>query len=191
MNAAVSPESPSDDQLLYRANRGDRHAVSEIYQRYFEPLYQFIRLRVQDTHTAEDLTSIVFEKFIRTLRAGKGPQHHLRGWLFKVARNAIADHYHQIPTESLDVVEDWGHPTGEYEPETQLMHSGDLMAVREALGTLSAEQLDVLLLRFDQQLSLQETADVLGRNINTIKTLQLRALEKLRQTVQRKSRGVR
>lgn len=188
----LGSQDDTDDRLLRRASAGDKQAVSEIYQRYFEPLYHFLRLRVADSQTAEDLTSSVFEKLIDTLRRGKGPQQHLRGWLFKVARSALYDYYGQTaaqpPDESL---EDWHTLETDDAPETQVIRLLDIETIRSALGMLSPDQLDVLLLRFDQQLSLQETAAITGKNLNTVKTLQLRALQKLRQIVQRKSRGGR
>lgn len=65
----------------------------QIYEAYFTPIYQYIRLRVDDTMTAEDLASDVFVKLINALRGPNAPRTSLRGWLFRVARSAVADAY--------------------------------------------------------------------------------------------------
>ncbi len=180
----VIPDSDGDNDLLARAQRGDEIAIGQIYDRYVEAIYQFARLRVGDARATEDITGTVFEKFIKALAQGKGPREHLRGWLFQVARHVIYDSYGQQQTLPLETVEQWSAPHAP-DPEKQVLHSLDAQAVRSLLGALSLDQQEVLLLRFDQQLSLQETADIMGKHINTVKTLQYRALKQLQKMLKR------
>ena len=58
---------------------------------------------------------------------------------------------------------------------------GDQLAVREAIRQLTPEQQHVLALRFSQELSLEETAAVMGKTITAVKVLQFRAVQALRQ----------
>src|SRR5689334_18424838 len=89
----VLPDITIEDRLLAQARQGDREALMRIYDTYFPPIFNFIRLRVDDTLLAEDLASDVFIKLVETLHGRNAPHHSLRGWLFKVARNRIHDHY--------------------------------------------------------------------------------------------------
>jgi len=184
MIVLVLPDDSSDERLLELAQQGDKSAVGQIYRRYVESIYQFVRLRVGDMQVAEDITSSVFEKLIHGLAEGKGPQTHLRGWLFQVARHAIYDTYGKQTALPLDTIEQWSAPSSEG-PEQQALANINAETLREMILLLSPDQQEVLLLRFDQQLSLKESADILGKSVGTIKTLQFRAVKRLRQFVEK------
>jgi len=182
MIVLVLPDLPTQDDLLEQASRGDQDALREIYVAYFTPIYQFIRIRVGDAQLAEDLASDVFLDFVVAVKGrGAGPRQNLRAWLFRVARNKIYDHYghdRQYPTTTL---EEWLPDTPEDNPEAQFVRALNLENAREALRQLAPEQQEVLILRFGQMLNLQETADIMGKTVSAIKSLQFRAVERLRQ----------
>lgn len=177
----VLPDITTDDERLAQAQQGDKQAIAAIYQSYFEPVYQFVRLRVGDTQVAEDLTSDVFVKFIQALKNDKGPRLSLRGWIFRVARNRIYDHYGEQPLLPSDTLDRWLVSDGDTNPEIQVMHAIETERAIQVISMLASAQQEVLMLRFDQQLSLQETADVMDKNVNAIKALQFRAVNTLRQ----------
>ena len=179
----VLPSIAEDDSNLARARNGNREAIASIYQAYFDPVYQFVRLRVGDQQTAEDLTSEVFVKFIRALKNDTSPHTSLRGWIFRVARNIIYDHYGNETELPLETIEQWFATDHDTNPEVQAMQSLGVERIRRAIRMLAPGQQEVLMLRFDQQLSLQETADVMDKNVNAIKALQFRAVNTLRQIV--------
>jgi RNA polymerase sigma-70 factor (ECF subfamily) len=179
----VLPEVSMEDHLLALARDGDQNAIMEIYERYFTPIYQFIRLRTDDGALAEDIASDVFVKLVSALRGRNAPRHSLRGWLFQVARNEL---YHQYgkqkryPTVTLD---EWIPASSENQPEAQFIRSLRVESAWAALRTLTADQQEVLILRFGQALSLEETSDVMGKSVSAIKSLQLRAVNALRQVL--------
>ncbi|MEO1287446.1 MAG: sigma-70 family RNA polymerase sigma factor [Chloroflexota bacterium] len=184
MIVLVLPDVTQDDVLLGRARDGDKEAISEIYRQYVDSIYQFCRLRLGNAEQAEDITSTVFTKLLQSIAKGNAPQYHLRGWLFKVARNAIYDTYGKnipLPLETIEQI-DAGDSIN---PETIVNQELNADALRASLQELSPDQQEVILLRFDQQLSLRETADILGKNINTVKALQFRAVNRLRDVLQR------
>lgn len=177
----VLPDIPAEDRLLAHARQGNQDAIMQIYESYFSPIYNFIRLRVDDRTVAEDLASEVFIKLVSAFRSHTAPRHSLRGWLFRVARNVIHDHYgrdRQLTTETL---EEWIPASPDNDPEVQFMRALDVERTRHALRMLSAEQQEVLILRFGQMLSLEETADILGKKVGAVKSLQFRAINALRQ----------
>ncbi|HEX2906523.1 MAG TPA: sigma-70 family RNA polymerase sigma factor [Phototrophicaceae bacterium] len=181
MIVIVLPDLPAEDRLLAHARQGDQEAIMHIYDSYFSPIYNFIRLRVDDAQAAEDLTSEVFLKLVSALRNHTAPRHSLRGWLFRVARNVLHDYYgraRQITTEAL---EEWTPAAPEDDLEIQFIRTLDVERTRHALRKLAPEQQEVLILRFGQTLSLQETADIMGKNVGAIKSLQFRAINALRQ----------
>jgi RNA polymerase sigma-70 factor (ECF subfamily) len=175
---AALPDLPDEDRLLARAHRGDRKAIASIYEAFFDPVYQFIRWRVDDAHLAEDLTSDVFIKFLSALQSPNAPRHSLRGWLFRVARNVLYDHY-QMPITTSDLDEELPAPPEE-DVETRLMRTLDVERVQRALRMLATDQQEVLVLRFGQMMSLQDTADSMGKSVSAVKSLQFRAIDALR-----------
>jgi RNA polymerase sigma-70 factor (ECF subfamily) len=175
---AALPDLPDEDRLLAQARRGDRKAIASIYEAFFDPVYQFIRWRVDDAHLAEDLTSDVFTKFLSALQSPNAPRHSLRGWLFRVARNALYDHY-QRPVATGDLDEDLPAPPEE-DAEAQLMHTLDVERVQHALRKLATDQQEVLVLRFGQMMNLQDTAESMGKSVSAVKSLQFRAIDTLR-----------
>jgi RNA polymerase sigma-70 factor (ECF subfamily) len=180
MIVIVLPDIPSEDRLLARARQGQQDAIMQIYESYFPPIFQFIRLRVGEQALAEDLASEVFVKLVGSLQNHSAPRHSLRGWLFRVARNEIHDHYgksRQLPTTTLD---EWLPASPDNDPEVQFMRSVSVEQARRAIRMLVADQQEVLILRFGQMLSLQETADIMGKSTNAVKSLQFRAINTLR-----------
>lgn len=181
MIVLVLPDAAPDDDTLTRARAGDEAAIVAIYQRYFDPVYQFCRLRVADQQTAQDLTSEVFVRFIKALKHETAPQVSLRGWIFRVARNLIYDHYGREPELPVETLDRWMRPDSDTNPEVEALRSLSVARARRAIAMLAPAQQEVLLLRFDQQLSLQETADIMDKQVNAIKALQFRAVNTLRQ----------
>ncbi|MCB9437643.1 MAG: sigma-70 family RNA polymerase sigma factor [Anaerolineales bacterium] len=182
MIVLVLPDIPVEDELLAKARRGDQEAIMHIYDSYFQPIYQFVRLRVGDSSLAEDIASEVFLKFVDSLGKPSAPRKTLRGWLFRVARHEIHHHYKKsakLPTTTLD---EWLPDSGdESDPEVQFIQTLNVERARHALRMLAPDQQEVLVLRFGQQLDLQETADVMGKTISAIKSLQFRAVNTLRE----------
>ncbi len=151
----------------------------QIYEQYFPPVYQFIRLRVGDPTLAEDLASEVFLKLVDALRGRNAPHHSLRGWIFRVAHNVLSSHFGKMRRYPVTSLEEWV-PSSDEDPEAQFIRSLNLEHARRALRMLNAEQQEVLILRFGQKLDLQETADIMGKSVSAIKSLQFRAVNTLR-----------
>lgn len=190
MIVIVLPDISVEDRLLEQARSGQRNALMQIYESYFPPVYNFIRLRVEDRQVAEDLTSDVFVKLAEAVRGRNAPRHSLRGWLFQVARNVLHDHYRQNRGVTTEALEEWIPAPMEDDLETQLIQSISIERARQALRMLAPDQQEVLILRFGQNLSLQETADIMGRKSNAIKALQFRAVNTLRQILGQAKREV-
>jgi RNA polymerase sigma-70 factor (ECF subfamily) len=175
----VLPDIAAEDRLLEQARQGNNDAILRIYDSYFPPVYNFIRLRVDDRALAEDLASDVFVSLVTAIQKQKAPRHSLRGWLFRVARNAIYDHYGS--RFSTTALEEWIPAPQDENPESAALRALDSEQARRALKMLADEQQEVLILRFGQGLSLQETADIMGKQVGAVKSMQFRAVNMLRQ----------
>ncbi len=177
----VLPDISTENRLLARAHQNDQAALSEIYETFFPPIYQFIRLKVDDRRLAEDIASEVFTKLVDSVGTRHGPRHSLRGWLFRVARNEVHRHYgkiRQLPTTTLD---EWlPSSAADSDLELEFIRSMNAERTRQALQALGPDQQEVLILRFGEGLNLQETADIMGKSTSAVKSLQFRAVNTLR-----------
>jgi RNA polymerase sigma-70 factor (ECF subfamily) len=168
-----------DQDRLRKARAFDRSTLVAIYDEYHEPLYRYVYRQIDDMETSSDLVSEVFRRLLQALRQGGGPERDLKAWLYRTAHNAVVDHYRRR------------HIRQELPLEEQLTADGDdpaLMAeehlaaerVRRAMHQLTAEQQQVITLKFLAGLSNQEVAAVMGKPVGAVKSLQHRALAALR-----------
>ncbi len=180
MIVIVLPDLADEQQLLTDAKHKNEDALRTIYESYFPPIYQFIRLRINEREQARDIAADVFLDFFMAIRGNRAPQTSLRAWLFRVARNKVYDHYGKKKQFPTDTLEDWVPASSEHDPEIEFLQSMRVDHVRRAMNMLVAEQQEVLILRFGQGLNLQETADLMDKSISAIKSLQFRSVETLR-----------
>ena len=180
----IFSDPQSGNVLLEQARRGDQDAISEIYRTFFPAIYKFVRLQVEDSQLAEDITGEVFFKFVDSVGKRHGPQNNVRAWLYQVARNEIYRHFgkqRRLPTiafdESFSVAADM-------DLELQFLRSVEIERAQRAFRMLAADQQEVLILRFIEMLSLQETASVMNKSTSAIKSLQFRAAASLRKLLE-------
>jgi RNA polymerase sigma-70 factor (ECF subfamily) len=171
-------------RLIARAKQGDEQAISQLYRQYAPGIYGYLASRVGDSAVADDLTSEVF------LRALEGlPKFEIRGisisaWLYRIAHDRMVDHFRRQarrPTTPLDDQRVPAQAGLDEHIETRLQ----VEQVGKAMARLTADQHQVILLRFVAGFKLQEVAYVMGKSPAAIKMLQLRALTRLREMVAR------
>jgi RNA polymerase sigma-70 factor (ECF subfamily) len=167
-----------DKQELEGLQRLDPQVISSIFDRLFPVVFRYVRYRVNDTVQAEDIASEVFVRMLEAVRGGNGPESNLKAWLLGTASHAVNDHHRELyrqPTEEID--ESFHDVSANPVESVELLERQH--RVRQALDKLTSEQQHVIALRFGQELSLEETAAVMKKNVNAIKQLQLRALAAL------------
>ena len=161
----------NESVLLARAHELDEGALAEIHTAYYGPIFRFIAFRVADRHAAEDLTSEVFIRLLTALNGGNAPQTTLKGWLYGVAANVVGDYHRQQyrrPQTELPetLASSFGDPTDAVD---RTLQQGRL---RQAMNELTAEQQDVLALRFGYDMPIREVAETMGKSEGAIKQLQ-------------------
>jgi RNA polymerase sigma-70 factor (ECF subfamily) len=157
-------------------------AIGAIYDQYFSEVYRYVRYRINDDTTAEDLASEVFVRLLEASQKKQGPQSSLKGWLIATASHAVNDHLrrqYRRPVEALSESMADGRPS--IHSEIDLREQNRI--VQSAYAQLTSEQQHVLALRFGQGYSLEETAAHLDKNINAVKALQFRALASLQRQI--------
>jgi len=179
------PGSTDNDvsALVARAQAGDVEAFGLVYDRYVDEVFRFIYRRVLDRQTAEDLTSETFVRALRNLASFSRPGGNFAAWLTTIARNLVANH-HASFRQRFEV------PVADIHDATQVGQVVD--AAKTAMDRLTHEALlagvdqlvehqrQCIVLRFLRELSIEETAEVMGRTPAAIKAIQHKALRALR-----------
>lgn len=156
----------------------DRKTLATIYDDYQPLIYRYIYRRTGEIEVARDLTAGVFERFLQAVGKGKGPAGNLRAWFYRVAHNIVVDHYRRqqhrnhVPLYDEALMTDDG-------PDDAVERQLQAERLRSALNQLTADQQQVVSLKFMEGLSNQEVADVLDKPVGAVKSLQHRALAAL------------
>ena len=178
---------PLDEaELVRRAKAGEPEALSEFYEQYVDRVFRYIVIRVGNHHDSEDLTEEVFLRALQSISKFNYKGAPLAAWLFRIAHNIIVDHWRRTrgrEMNSLDDAMEVSEPGAD--PEEGLELFSDTQGLRKAMEGLTERQREVLTLRFGADLSIVETAKVMGRKEGTIKALQHNALAALRRLVDR------
>ncbi len=174
-----------------RLHSGDVNAVAELMEQYKHRLYRYLLRLVSQPNTAEDLFQQTWLRVMERIHK-YDPRRSFEGWLFAVAHNLAIDYLRRRQPESLD------EPTTTGEPRSELAQSADAGALEallsreradivvEAVAVLPVSFREVLSLRFEEEMKLEEIAAVLSLPIGTVKTRLHRALKALRQSLVKK-----
>jgi RNA polymerase sigma-70 factor (TIGR02952 family) len=187
-------ELDAERALAARATQGDRAAYSELYQRYVDRIYRYIYYKVGQRDETEDLTSQTFLKAWDAIGDYEWRNHPFGAWLFRIAHNLVVD-YHRARKDTVtldDATPQLEHRTSrdELRPEQVMGELITMSRVRRAIGRLTEEQQQVLILRFFDELSTGEVADIMGKNSGAVRGLQFRALSALRDLLYREQEDV-
>lgn len=172
------------DELLQRCRRFDLQALTEVYDTHSPGLYSYAYRLLGDECLAEDCVAETFSRFLRALKAGKGPVEYLQAYLYRVAHNWITDHYRRQPLPPLELDEDYP-ASDEQHPENLAFRRIVQAEVRAALFHLTPEQRQVIILRFIEGWENDQVAAALQKRVGAVKGLQFRAVAALKRLLLR------
>ncbi|MFD6425075.1 sigma-70 family RNA polymerase sigma factor [Streptomyces sp. NPDC060198] len=177
----ITPPGAEEPELLVRARNGDREAFASLYNEHHTELSRYIRLRVCDVHLAEDLVQETFLRALRRISSFTWQGRNFGAWLVTIARNLITDHFRSARARLETVVGDiLDVDTTVDSAEAAGLRALAVESVHTALLKLTPEQYGAIRLRFLGELSIAETATVMGRTEGSIKLLTYRGMASLR-----------
>jgi RNA polymerase sigma-70 factor, ECF subfamily len=184
--AALSVENE-----LTRLRDGDVQAVVPLMERYQHRLYRYLLRLVWQEATAEDLFQQTWMRVMERI-GSYDPKRNFESWLFAVARNLALDHLRRYQPESLDEPLPSGDTRAEWVADTgpgaleQLLAEERAGCLLAALSDLPAVFREVLTLRFEEEMKIEEIAVVLSVPLGTVKTRLHRAMKHLRCAIEKK-----
>ena len=172
------------DRSLVEQAREDPALFDALYRRYLAQVYSYAFYELGDHHEAEDATERTFlaaltnlDRFEERARPADGEgASTFRVWLFKIARNVVANQrrgkrrHPQAPIEAAALVAD------PLDVERSAATRDEAAAAWRAVGRLPADRRRAVVLRFVEEMSTAEIAGVLGRSEGAVRVLLHRAL---------------
>jgi len=178
---AVAPEGAAGDEALMQAYAGgDAAAFEALYRRHKDALYRYLLRGTSSPDQAAELFQDVWKNLIQA-RLRYRPDAPFGAYLFKLAHNRLMDHFRQRRPTS-EVPEDLPAPESE-RPDAMAARRVEAERLLRALALLPHEQREVIVLREERDLTLEEIAAIQGVGRETVKSRLRYALAKLREVL--------
>ncbi|MDQ7027012.1 MAG: sigma-70 family RNA polymerase sigma factor [Anaerolineae bacterium] len=181
MVAVRNTMTPEQAKLITLAKQGDSQAISQLYRAHAQAIYRYIAYRVPTSADAEDITSDVFMRMLEGLSSYEIMSVPFEAWLYRIATHRIADFFRKRSRQKTHIELHETLANDDPMPEESIQKQQEFKNLRTALGYLSQEQQDVLILRFIENKSHEDVANILEKSQSAVRTIQHRALVRLSQ----------
>jgi RNA polymerase sigma-70 factor, ECF subfamily len=173
----MTANTSAEKELLNAALHLDMQALAQTYDLYSPELYRYAVRFLGDPCLAEDCVAETFSRFLKAIRAKRGPKDYLKAYLYRIAHNWIADYYRRAP-DLAELKETFPDPENAPEKEAGLRIRQKHM--REAMGQLTPDQQQVIALKYLEGWKNEEIAKAVKKPVGAVKSLQHRALARLK-----------
>lgn len=186
-------ETMTDEMLVALYAKGTNQAFDILLERYKDKLYSYIYFIVRNEDLAEDIFQETFVKAIVTIQQGRYTENgKFPAWLTRIAHNLVIDFFRQERNEntvSNDETEVDLFNNIKFSEETvemRMVNDQTLKDVRRLMDMLPDNQREVVYMRYYQDLSFKEIAEITGVSINTSLGRMRYALMNLRRLAEEK-----
>ncbi|MDD5591260.1 MAG: sigma-70 family RNA polymerase sigma factor [Dehalococcoidales bacterium] len=172
--------------------RGEEPSLSQtfadLYEEYLPRVFRYVKCRVNDVASAEDLTSSVFEKAVSNFARYNRDKAAFSTWIFTIARNTLTDYYRVEAGKkkqhvSLEEAEE--RPANIPSPPEELERKELAEKLSQCVAQLSPEEQEIIHLRFEAELTNREIAKIMGFSESNVGVKLYRAIRKMRDSLQR------
>lgn len=161
----------------------DESIFHQLYEKYHQDVFKFLIYLTRDRAQAEDLVHEVYVRVLKAYPKFKGESSE-KTWLFAIAKNVAIDYFRKqsVRRKHNDAYFDWETTeigSSRPLPDDFMMQNEQKQELLQALETCTADQRFVIHLRYLQDLSIIETAEILDWTESKVKTTQHRAIKAL------------
>ncbi len=181
-----------DKEIIINYLNGDKNAFTEIVNRYLKLIYNFTYRFIGNDKIAEDITQEVFLKAWKNIKKFD-VEKSFKTWIFSIAKNTSIDYLRKrkdIPMSVFDneeggnIIED-NLKDGELKADEIFALSQDKKQVEKAMTELTIAQKEVIILRYVNEMSFMEIAEIMDIPVDTAKSHNRRALIKMKKSMER------
>ncbi|MDO8614958.1 MAG: sigma-70 family RNA polymerase sigma factor [Dehalococcoidia bacterium] len=175
------PAQTDDEALIGLAASGDREAFGDLYERYAVKVFRHAYFLTGEVALAEDLTAQTFLNAMQAICRYESRGVPFVAWLLRIAGNLVINYRKSHKNNGHAPLPDTLEATGSfYSPEASCEVAVDGERVWQEVRKLSQEQRRVIVMRFVDDLSYPDIAQVLGKSVGAVRVIQFRALSNLR-----------
>ena len=195
VSAGPLPTRQGTDVAVARMREGDLDALAVVMDEYEARLLRFLVRLVKDQPVAEDLFQLTWLRVMEKIKS-YDPSRDFAPWLFTIARHLALDHLRRYQPASLDEP----MPSGEHREDLIPHHAPGAMEalLAEERAILLAQAMiklplifgEILTLRFEEEMKLEEIAALLKIPLSTVKSRLRRGLDCLRTMLQEQLQGI-
>jgi RNA polymerase sigma-70 factor (ECF subfamily) len=177
----------AEEELVKRAQH-NRQAFGELYEIYYQRIFNFAVKRTADIQLSLDITSVTFLKALGQIKKYRWRDVPFGAWLYRIAGNEINDHYRRGGGKRIASIEEIAElaDTGDYadeinHAEEELSRQEEFLMLHKKIAELPEMYQEVITLKFFEKKKIKEMVEILGKKEGTIKSLIHRGLEKLKE----------
>lgn len=173
--------SLGDNALMTKVKNGDLDKLGLLFERHKKPLFGFFYGMNKNRDVSEDLVQNVFFRILkyRYLFRGDGD---FKTWMFHIARNVNHDHFKKSKWRQNDTLEYWeNHLSSPDNRQTEFHADEEMHMLSLALGRLSDDKREVILLSKYHEKKYREIGEILGCSEGAVKVKVFRALQELKE----------
>lgn len=173
-----------DLELVRRFQSGDSSAFEPLVNKYQQKIYDIAYYHTHNAEDAYDLSQEVFERAFKSL-SGFKKKSSLYTWLYRIAVNACIDYGRKKTRLQTIPIEEWADSHESFSTGTTNSPAGHVeykeleRQISKAIDQLPPKQRAVFIMKRQEDMSLEEIAQVLGRSVGTIKAHLSHATHKL------------
>ncbi|PID70480.1 hypothetical protein CSB37_02215 [bacterium DOLZORAL124_38_8] len=179
--------SPTEiETLVQQVQAGDTEQFGILFEHFYDKIFRFVSFRVNQNE-AEDIVSDIFLKIVQKINSyAPNPKikQSFAAWIFRIAQNTVIDFYRK-QKEYLGLTDDEGEDKFLLEdphdtPDEGLQKQYQQQEIKKILTNLSPIHAQVLELRYMEDFSYREMADILQKSEGNIRIIHMRALREIR-----------
>ena len=169
--------------LIYKVRQHkDAESYGKLYDYYVDRIFRFILFKVSSSAIAEDLTSEVFLKTWEYINKTNKKIGNLNALLYKVARNCVIDHYRARSKEAMATDEEYLEnicDSRDFAAEAEVKL--EIQSIEKHLAKLKDIYREVIILKYIEEFSIAEIAELVDKSKGTVRVLLHRALKALKE----------
>jgi len=170
-------------EIIKKAKNGDGKAFGKLYDEYMPKIYRFVFLKIGRKADAEDLTHQIFMNAWQNVDRYEFKGFPFSSWLYRIANNTVIDYYRTWKNnQSLETTKEEAL-TETPNFDDQLDKRLNLKIIKTAINKLEQDQQSVLIMKFVDDLSNKEIAEILEKSEGAIRVIQHRALKQLKNII--------
>lgn len=183
----------TDEELITQYKNGGQEVFLELINRYTSPLYNFVA-RLIGRNDTPDIVQEIFIKVWKNINRFDSEKANFKTWIFSIAKNTTIDFlrkkrnilFSDIPKDTEGELDSFEEriPDNALLPEEALLKLENEQFLNETLEKLPENYREILILRYQEEMTFDEIGKILNKPLNTVKSQHRRAMIKLRKIIE-------